>query len=166
MSANDPEAATDVVLAACREAEVRAVVASGWGGLVRRSSDDVIMLAEVPYDRLFPQVSVVVHHGGAGTTGAAVTAGRPQVVCPFVADQPFWANRMQQLGVAPAPIRQRDLTVSRLATAIHHAQSDDVVNAAALLGRKVRTEHGTTVAVQALERVIVGQPVAGIESHP
>jgi hypothetical protein len=49
-------------------------------------------------------LAAVVHHGGTGTTGAAVASGRPQVVCPFVADQPFWARRMHLLGVAPLPI--------------------------------------------------------------
>ena len=52
-------------------------------------SDDVLAVEEVDYARLFPRVAAVVHHGGAGTSGAAFTAGRPQVVCPFVADQPF-----------------------------------------------------------------------------
>lgn len=41
------------------------------------------------HDWLFSRVSAVVHHGGGGTTAAALAAGKPQVVCPFVADRPI-----------------------------------------------------------------------------
>ncbi|WP_433797102.1 nucleotide disphospho-sugar-binding domain-containing protein [Actinoplanes sp. CA-252034] len=38
---------------------------------------------------MFARCAVIVHHSGAGTTAAAARAGRPQVICPFVGDQPF-----------------------------------------------------------------------------
>jgi hypothetical protein len=37
------------------------------------------------------------------------------VVCPFVADQPFWARIAQERGVAPDPLPQRSLTSEALA---------------------------------------------------
>ncbi|MFF1613436.1 nucleotide disphospho-sugar-binding domain-containing protein [Amycolatopsis sp. NPDC058278] len=84
---------------------------------------------------------MVVHHGGAGTTAAAVAAGRPQVICPFVADQPFWGRRMAHLGVAPPPISQRRLTAVKLAEAIDQAAG--FASEAAELGSRVRAERGT-----------------------
>ncbi|MBO3744159.1 hypothetical protein [Actinoplanes flavus] len=60
---------------------------------------------------------------------------------------------MRQLGVAPEPVDQHGLTVSRLAAAIRRAVDDPVMVAAARrLGERVRTENGVTVAVDVLEQ--------------
>ena len=72
----------------------------------------------------------------------------------FVADQPFWGRRMQQLGVAPAPIDQRHLTAAGLAAAIRQAVDDPAMIAAAhRLGEQVRAEQGVVVAVDLLEQI-------------
>jgi UDP:flavonoid glycosyltransferase YjiC (YdhE family) len=47
------------------------------------------VLGNVPHDWLFKHVSCVIHHGGAGTTAAGITAGRPTLIVPFFGDQPF-----------------------------------------------------------------------------
>ena len=60
------------------------------------------MIKEVPHDWLFPQVSAVVHHGGASTTAAVLRAGIPSVTVPFFADQPVWGEKLTRLGVSPA----------------------------------------------------------------
>ena len=92
MSGRDPARTTDLVLDAARRAGTRLVIGAGWGGLDRGvSGDGVLVVEDVDYQRLFPRAAAVVHQGGAGTTGTAFASGRPQVVCPFVADQPFWA---------------------------------------------------------------------------
>jgi UDP:flavonoid glycosyltransferase YjiC (YdhE family) len=53
-----------------------------------------------PHAALFPRASVVVHHGGIGTTAAALHAGRPMLVVPHAHDQPDNAFRARRLGVA------------------------------------------------------------------
>ncbi|WP_053722170.1 nucleotide disphospho-sugar-binding domain-containing protein [Saccharothrix sp. NRRL B-16348] len=62
------------------------------------------VIDQVPHRWLFPRLGAVVHHGGAGTTAAALTAGVPQVVCPFVADRLHWAHPVHAAGVAPPPV--------------------------------------------------------------
>lgn len=57
-------------------------------------------LDKVPHDWLFPQVDAVLHHGGAGTTGASLRAGIPTIIKPWFGDQFFWASRVQKLGVS------------------------------------------------------------------
>ncbi|GIF42220.1 glycosyltransferase [Actinoplanes xinjiangensis] len=153
----DPEAATEVVVRALRMAGVRGMLAGGWGGLQEIPAPDVFLPGDVPHETVFPRSAVIVHHGGAGTTAAAVRSGRPQVVCPFVGDQPFWAARMQRLGVAAEPIGQRHLTAPRLAAAIRRAVDDPaMITAARRLGEQVRCENGVATAVDMLERLAGG----------
>ncbi|KAG6409189.1 hypothetical protein SASPL_132223 [Salvia splendens] len=59
---------------------------------------------EIPYNLLFPKCAAVIHHGGSGTTAAALHAGVSQVICPFILDQFYWAERMFWLGVASEPL--------------------------------------------------------------
>lgn len=155
MSGADPAATTRTVLTAVGAVGVRAILATGWGGLAPTDLPaDVLAVDQVPHDLVLPHVAAVVHHGGAGTTAAAAAAGRPQVVCPFVADQPFWGRRVHALGIGPAPVPQRRLTVDRLAAALRQAVEDPVVrDAAAGLGERVRAERGVEVAVDALGRI-------------
>lgn len=150
MAGTDPVATTRIVLEALDRAGVRGIVAEGWGGLARLPSDRHLFVSgEIDHDRLFPHCAAVLHHGGAGTTATAVRAGRPQIVCPFVGDQPFWAARMHRLGVAPAPRRQRDLTAAGLAAAIRQAVDDQWAAAVAhRLVERVRAENGVATAAE------------------
>jgi sterol 3beta-glucosyltransferase len=150
----EPAATTDIVHQALSKVGVRGVLAGGWGGLTSKPHNEHFFVhGQVAHDAVFPQCSVIVHHGGAGTTAAAARAGRPQVVCPFVADQAFWARQMQRQGVAPAPVEQRDLTTERLASAIERALASPMTSAAHRLSERVRAEDGVGVAVDLLERV-------------
>lgn len=155
----DPAAVTSTVLAALARTGMRAILATGWGGLTsERLPSGVMAIDQAPYDLLLPHVAAVVHHGGAGTTGAAAAAGRPQVICPFVADQPFWGRRLHELGVAPAPVHQRHLTPDRLADALVRATTDPAMRgAAAQLGTRIGTEHGTAAAATNLETLVLNR---------
>ena len=99
-----------------------------------------------------------MHHGGAGTTGAAVRSGVPSVVVPLGFDQQFWGSRLHSIGVSPAPIRRRDLTAAHLAVAITRARTDQRLrDAAAALGDTVRDEDGTGVALSRIEAQAAGR---------
>ncbi|MTD58275.1 glycosyltransferase [Amycolatopsis pithecellobii] len=56
----------------------------------------------VPLAQLLPVADVVVSAGGSGTVLAALAAGKPLVIRPFLADQPWNAERMARLGLAVA----------------------------------------------------------------
>ena len=94
-----------------------------------------------------------MHHGGAGTTAAGLAAGVPSILAPFMGDQPFWAQRVHQLGVGPKPIPRRRLTVEHLSAAIHIAVTDDTMRAAAArLGERIREEDGVARAVAVIQQ--------------
>jgi sterol 3beta-glucosyltransferase len=140
---------TEIALQALRLAGQRGILATGWGGLkAENTSKDIFVLDAIPHDWLFPKVAAIVHHGGAGTTGSALRAGKPQIICPFVGDQSFWGSRVADLGVGPSPIPQSNLTAEKLADAMQSAVSDSNIRQCALsLGETIRAEHGVDCAV-------------------
>jgi sterol 3beta-glucosyltransferase len=141
---------TEIALQALRLAGQRGILATGWGGLTADStSKEIFVLEAVPHDWLFPKVAAIVHHGGAGTTGAAIRAGKPQIICPFVGDQSFWGHRVAVLGVGTAPVPQAKLTAEKLAEAIQSAVSDNKIRQhAASFGETIRAENGIEYAVK------------------
>src|SRR5690606_32543398 len=143
----------------------RGVLATGWGGLASTQvPDNVFVLDAAPHDWLFPRMAAVVHHGGAGTTGAGLRAGVPSVICPFFGDQPFWGRRVASLGVGPEPIGQKRLTAERLAAALRTVTGDaGMRERAAALGSKIRAEDGIGRAIAAIEGYASHQPVPANE---
>lgn len=153
MAGRDPERLTSVVLDALARARCRGILASGWGGLTQRPlPETVLALRDAPHDWLFPRVSAVVHHGGAGTTAAGLRAGRPTIVCPFFADQPFWGRQVHALGAGPAPIAQKRLTAERLARAIVEAvNNEEMQRAATNIQRRLQDEAAIPATVAWIE---------------
>ena len=139
-----------LVLRALEMSGRRGILLSGWAGIGEgiELPGYAFGVASVPHGWLFPQMSAVVHHGGAGTTGAGLRAGVPSIITPFVADQPNWAMRVEALGVGPSPIPFKELTVERLASAIRQATSDQAMRRrAAELGERLRAEDGVQTAI-------------------
>ncbi|MEV4313957.1 glycosyltransferase [Actinocrispum sp. NPDC049592] len=153
MVGSDPSRTARIVAEAIRAAGVRAVVALGRGAIRPEVlGEDVFWLDQAPHDWLFPRMAALVHHGGAGTTGAALAAGRPQVICPFMFDQPYFGRRLHAIGVAPPPQPLHDLTSSGLAAAIRYATTDPSLSAQAQhVGALVQAENGVHTAVTTLE---------------
>ena len=154
MSGRNPKRSASIVIEALQTAEVRGVIATGWGGLDTADlPDTIIKIDHAPHDWLFPRVAAVVHHGDAGTTAAGLRAGRPTVVCPFVADQPFWGSRVQALGAGPKPIPYKKLDVEKLTAALRTVTMDaSMRHKAEEIGQKIRAEDGITVAVGLIEQ--------------
>ncbi|MCU0476081.1 MAG: glycosyltransferase [Anaerolineae bacterium] len=156
MSGSKAAERADIVLAALAQAGVRGLLARGWGGLKPSAlPNEVFMLDEAPHAWLFPRVSAVVHHGGAGTTDAGLRAGKPTVIVPFIADQPFWGRVVHEAGLGSAPIAQNRLTVENLAAAIRQVTTDAAIRARAeQVGAAMRAEDGVGQAVERVGRVL------------
>jgi len=154
MGSKNPEATADMVLEALRRTHQRGVLASGWGGLKTTDlPESVFMVGSIPHAWLFPRMAAIVHHGGAGTTAAALSAGVPSIVTPVMGDQSFWARRVSELGVGLKSFPRRKLTVEGLSRAIETAVSDDTIRAkSATLGEQIRAEDGISTAVELIER--------------
>ena len=106
----------------------------------------------IPHDWLFPRMRLVIHHGGAGTTGAALRAGVPSTAAPFSADQAFWARRIQRLGLGPPAPPALRLTSHRLAAIIDQALTDpSYAIRSRQIGEVVRHEEGVACALRFIE---------------
>lgn len=153
MVSGDADARGGALVAAAREHGLQSLVVRGWGGVdvpAASRGDDVLVVDEIPHARVLSRSAVTVHHGGAGTVHAAVRAGTPSVVVPFMADQPFWAHVLQRSGLG-VPLRRRGLDAQRAARAIGEALAlgAGVREAAAA----VAGEDGTGRAMQILEEL-------------
>lgn len=136
----------------------RAVFWPGWNGLGQVTlPGNVLCIDAMPHDWLFPQMAAVVHHGGSGTTHSAVRAGKPSIVMPFSGDQPFWAERLHRLGVAPAALSTTRPDARALAAAFDFVERESVIVRAAELGRRIAREDGIATAVAVIEREIAEQ---------
>lgn len=156
MTGRDPGALTRTILEAVAQSGQRAILQSGWAGLGEAHLPvNIFLLDAAPHNWLFPRMSAVVHHGGAGTTAESLRAGVPAVIVPHMADQPFWGSRVAALGVGPKPIPRNRLAADNLAAAIRLAVNDSGIRARAVeLGAKIRAEDGVGVAVDMIDECL------------
>jgi len=150
MTSDNREEFTDTIVSALKQAGVRGILVSGWGGLCQNNlSSDIFAVESLPYDRIFPRMAAVIHHGGAGTTAQALRCGIPSIIVPFTAEQPFWGETVWRLGAGPKPIPRSRLTSERLATAItgtiDNAAMKSVNHA---IAEKISRENGVECAIE------------------
>ncbi|MEV0466232.1 nucleotide disphospho-sugar-binding domain-containing protein [Nocardia tengchongensis] len=78
--------------------------------------ENVTIHAWVPQTRLLPHTDVVIHHGGSGTTLAALNSGVPQLLLPQGADQFANADALAAAGAA-IQLRADDIDPGAIADA-------------------------------------------------
>ena len=157
MGHGDPTQHTQLVLRALALSGQRGVLLTGWGGMVSQSPPpNVFFVENIPHDWLFPRMAAVVHHGGAGTTGAGLRAGVPNLITPFAPnDQVAWAERVERLGVGMHLPGIKSLTAEQLAEAIQHAVTDSTLRVrAAALGETIGAEDGLARAMEIIDEII------------
>lgn len=151
MPVHDPETTTRLIIEGLRLAGKRGILSSGWANIGNTPLPDTVRLIDyVPYAWLLPQMSAVIHHGGSGTTGLALRSGVPSMIVSFTADQPYWGQRIHELGVAPASIAFNKLTSENLAASIN-AIDDRMRQNAAALGAKLCAEDGMSAAIEVIK---------------
>lgn len=141
---------------AARAVGRRLILIGGWAGLDRfvTDADDVLAVRAVSHAAVLPRVALAVHHGGAGTTTAAASAGVPQVILPHILDQYYWAHRIERLGLGPRALPADLITADILTDRIDAALNDARIRArAAALGPVIAARNGVVTAVGHLERI-------------
>nr|ACO40456.1 glycosyltransferase [Starmerella bombicola] len=163
---SDPEAMTQTIIDAVDQSGVRCVVARGWSSRSTKKKDNddesdstekkplnhenICDVDSVDHQWLFPQMDVCVHHGGSGTTGASLRAGKPTIIKPFFGDQFFYGRRVEDLGVGR---NLKKLSTKGLAEALKECTTNkQMIRQADVLGEQIRHEHGVEEAILCIYR--------------
>ena len=105
-----------------------------------------------PFRQLLPLCGAVVHHGGIGTTAAALCAGIPQLILPLAWDQPDNAERVRRLGVG-ARLGPRQRTAGHLARALARLMTTEVRARCRVVADRVGEVDGLDVAATWVEEL-------------
>src|SRR5688500_14842420 len=72
--------------AIAKELDLNILVVKGWGfeDVAPQENHFVKIITSAPFDKLFPKVDAVVHHGGIGTLSLCLRAGVPSLSCPVI----------------------------------------------------------------------------------
>ncbi len=145
----------DAALRAILETGRRAIILKGWCKQPLGTNDlgsDIFVIDDVPHSWLFPRVSAVVHHGGAGTTAAALRAGVPSIVTPFFFDQWYWAQSLHRKGLGPEPISFDRASPQSLKTALDVVErSVPLKQRLSVMSTQLQFEDGVSNAIAILE---------------
>jgi rhamnosyltransferase subunit B len=138
--------------AAARALGRRAVLLTGNDEL--SSTDDVLVRAYAPHSLIFPRAAAIIHHGGIGTTGAALRAGRPQLVVPHMGDQ--WDNgaRVARLG-AGSVLGSKRYTAARATQKLRAITTKPCfAHRAAAVADEIAQENGAVTAASAIAALL------------
>ena len=110
-----PAEIVEMIVAACAQLNQRLLICTGPNDLSEFERFEHVKLARaVNHATILPGCQAAVHHGGAGTTAAAMRAGVPSLIVWLWLDQPVWAAGVQQLKIGTAQrfsdVNQQSLT--------------------------------------------------------
>lgn len=159
MPSSDPEKRARLMVEALQKSGQRGIIHTGTNISAADLPANIFVMKTAPHHWLFPQMAGVIHHGGAGTTASGLRAGVPTLIVPHMADQPYWARRVHELGVGVKPIPRHLLTADNLAEGVIELVNNvQLKHNAAELGEKIRQERGVENAVDAVGHIIQRQP--------
>jgi UDP:flavonoid glycosyltransferase YjiC (YdhE family) len=119
-------------------------------------TDDMIAVNYVAYEALMPRASVVVHHGGVGTTSHGLLAGVPTLIVPFAFDQSDNADHAQRLGVSRTVYRNK-YQAPRVANELNKLLTEaSYSQGAGEVSRQLKQENGPARAADVIEQVLAG----------
>lgn len=141
--------------------KINIIVVRGWGfeDTSRLSGISAIKIVDTaPFDKLFPKVCAIVHHGGVGTIAECLRAGIPFLSCPVIfpmGDQHFWGMRSFQLGCSPKPVPLRKLTKELLVEKVDQMlNSPHMPRATQHIASQLATENGVENCIRLIENGI------------
>jgi len=117
-------------------------------------NDQIVGFDYAPYSQIFPRAACIVHQGGVGTTGQVLRAGVPHLIMPYGHDQPDNAARCRRLGVAEIISRESYTAETARAMLTKILGDKSYAAKAASCGEIVRSEGGTALAADAIEKLL------------
>lgn len=140
---------TQLFIDAVKLSGQRAIIQSDWDAIPFKVDDpDIHKIGNAPHHRIFPYCSVIVHHGGAGTTQSSLLSGCPSVVVEHAFDQIYWAVQLNTIGAAGKPLHKRSVTAKKISYSIRQVVNTPTMKEKAQrVGTAMKTENGVQKAV-------------------
>jgi len=167
MVCKSPEYMITFVVSALKKSGERGIVLGGVAGLsldlLQRSTTDeeliayakenVLFVEKASHENLFSKVKCVVHHGGAGTTNAALRSGVPSIITPVFFDQYDHAHVLNESGVGFGFSTQfQKITDDELAQAIANVvNNEEMKQRSAKVAATMRAENGQKGVLKAIQ---------------
>ena len=156
MPSRDPKQLTKEIIEGVRLSNVRAILATGWGGVKELDFPETILpIKGAPHDALFKYVKAVVHHGGAGTTAAGLRAGLPTLICHSAFDQPYWGRRIWSLGCGPKPQSLKRIKAAKFAKGLLDLTGNkSYCERAKTIAEKIKEENGIARSIELIDAML------------
>ncbi len=151
MPLKSPQQFSRYLLEALHATHQRGIILTGNSGFAFTENNDLLTINAAPHSLLFPHAKGIIHHGGVGTTAAAIKSGKPQLIIPFSVDQPFWANRLYQQGYALKPLKESQVSTRTLIQRFIQFENEVVQSKAQMLKSAIDQENGTATALTFIE---------------
>jgi len=120
--------------------------------------EDMIAVNYAPYQSLLPRASVVVHHGGVGTTAQGLLAGVPTLIVPFAFDQSDNAEHTRRVGTSRTLYR-KSYRAARVEKELRELIERPEYRQRALeVSQQLQQENGPARAADAIERMLGPTP--------
>lgn len=130
----------------------RAVLLTGTDDMT--SSPGVLVRSYLPHSAIFPHAAAIIHHGGVGTTGQGLCAGKPQLVVPHMGDQRDNGARIARLGLGRT-LDAKDYRVDRAAAMLGAILANpEHERAAQAFAAKMADEGGAEAAADAIAAML------------
>lgn len=140
-------------VAACESIGARALLLTKFKEIVPRNlPTSIFHCAYAPFRQLLPRCAAVVHHGGIGTTAAALEAGCPQLILPLAWDQPDNAARIVGLG-AGLSLGPRHRSSRHLAQALSQLISPEIRKRCQVIAHRSAGTDGFEIAANWVEEL-------------
>ncbi len=130
------------------------IIQSGWAGLsVELERPEILVVHQMSHDQLFRYASMVIHHGGAGTTASVLHAGVPNIIIPHIADQQWWGSQVVRLKTGLALSKRR--WPEKLPSYVRRIEKNAAMNERAKeVAQTLKHEDGGAISVHILEEFV------------
>ncbi len=153
MPLKSPDQFIKKIACALRNTGNRAILITGNSGFSGGIEEHIFVKEYLPHEQVFKKAKGILHHGGVGTTAAALRSGSVQVMMPCNVDQPFWANRLYKMGYALRPLREKD-SIKVFEKRFLEMETEEAKQKAKRIAEKVQAEHSNENIVEYIEKTV------------
>lgn len=141
-----------VIIEGILKTGAKVVISKGWNIENCKKNNRIYEIDFIPYAWLFPRLTMVIHHCGAGTIAETIRAGVPSLPLPFTGEQRFWAYRIHSIGLGTMPLIPPRISANQVSLRICSTlNNQEMIAKSKAVGFTVRSENGVDNAAALIE---------------